>query len=154
MKGIFWLLGEPHQATPNSALSSLEYFACVLTADLYRQRKKVLLLASDQDHAQRLDEALWQFDASRFVPHNLPGEGPAFGAPVEINWQASQQRRPYWINTNAVVPEFINLKSGIKEWHDFVPADEAGKIAARERYKQLREMGVSLQTQPIPTDIK
>lgn len=156
MNAIFWLLSEQHQPPEHAAemnVSALDHYACVLTADLYRQKKKILLGAADQDRAHVLDEWLWQFEANRFIPHNLPGEGPHYGAPVEINWQPSSQRRACFVNTCHAIPDYVANLKGLNEWHDFVPNDEAGKIAARERYKALKQAGFQITTNPIPADI-
>lgn len=156
MKAVFWILSEQQQAPKHGAeqnVSALMHYACVLTADLYRQNKKIQLGTEDQEQAQLVDEWLWQFDAERFVPHNLPGEGPHYGTPVEINWQASQQRRTCFINLCNQVPDYQSSLKGVNEWHDFVPADDAGKKLARERYKQLKQLGFELTTNQIPESI-
>jgi len=153
MQAIFWLLSEQHQAPAHAASQQIDarlHYACVLTADLYRQKKKILVGVADQEQAHVVDEWLWQFEADRFIPHNLPGEGPHYGTPVEINWQPSQQRRGCFVNTCLQVPDYQPLLKGVTEWHDFVPADDAGKAAARERYKQLKQAGFQITTNPIP----
>lgn len=156
MQAVFWLLSEQHlvpEAGAEQGVSASVHYACVLTADLYRQNKKILIGTEGQDQAQLIDEWLWQFDAERFVPHNLPGEGPHYGTPVEINWESSQQRRQCFVNICQHVPDFASKLKGVTEWHDFVPADEAGKQAARDRYKQLKQLGFELSTNPIPASI-
>ncbi|NVK25930.1 MAG: DNA polymerase III subunit chi [Gammaproteobacteria bacterium] len=156
MNAVFWILSEQHQAPSHAAeqdVSAHLHYACVLTADLYRQNKKILFATENQDQAQLVDEWLWQFEAERFVPHNLPGEGPHYGTPVEINWQPSQQRRGCFVNLCAKVPDYHSQLKGLSEWHDFVPADEAGKALARERYKQLKQLGFQITTNPIPDTI-
>ncbi|GAA0302923.1 DNA polymerase III subunit chi [Psychrosphaera haliotis] len=156
MNVIFWLLSDKHSLPQTDEAKNILphwHYACVLTADLYRQHKKVLLGAQDQDHAHQLDEWLWQFEANRFIPHNLPGEGPHYGTPVEINWQPSPQRRQCFVNTNNHIPDFYQQLKGITEWHDFVPADDVGKAAARERYKTLKQAGFEITTSPIPDSI-
>ena len=156
MNVIFWLLSEQHQvpdAPDSDTISAHWHYACVLTADLYRQNRKILLATRDQDSAHVIDEWLWQFQADRFIPHNLPGEGPHYGTPVEINWEASRQRRQCLVNTCAELPEFYQSLKGYSEWHDFVPHDDAGKAAARERYKQLKQAGFQITTQAIPDSI-
>ena len=60
---------------------------CQLCADLFRANQRVFVYCPNQQDAEAVDEVLWQFDAERFVPHNLAGEGPSRGAPVEISWQ-------------------------------------------------------------------
>jgi len=156
MQVVFWLLNDQHKAPEHAAgqnIDPLLHYACVLTADLFRQHKKILLGVQDQDVAHVVDEWLWQFEADRFIPHNLPGEGPHYGTPVEINWQPSPQRRGCFVNTCPTIPDYLKNLKGLTEWHDFVPADEAGKAAARERYKLLKQAGFQLSTNPIPDSI-
>ncbi len=105
---------------------------CQLCADLYRANQRVLLFCANQQDAEALDEVLWQFDAERFVPHNLAGEGPPRGAPIEISWLPPKNSRQVLINLTATVPAFASRFSQIIE---FVPVDEAGKAAARQRFK-------------------
>ncbi len=48
------------------------------------QWKRVLVACETQQQAEKIDEALWQRDPHQFVPHNLAGEGPRYGAPVKF----------------------------------------------------------------------
>jgi DNA polymerase-3 subunit chi len=156
MNVIFWLLSEHHQAPKHAAeanVSARVHYACVLAADLFRQQKKIQVGVMDQEQAHVVDEWLWQFEADRFIPHNLPGEGPHYGTPVEINWEASRQRRGCFVNICDGIPDYFTQLKGLTEWHDFVPADEAGKKAARERYKQLKQAGYQVVTQDIPESV-
>ncbi len=156
MNAVFWLLNEQHQVPKHDSGLTITpelHYACVLTADLYRQNKKIQVGVENQAQAHTIDEWLWQFEADRFIPHNLPGEGPHYGTPVEINWQASTQRRGCFVNTCTELPDFVGQLKGLAEWHDFVPHDDAGKAAARERYKQLKQAGFQISTNPIPESI-
>lgn len=156
MNAIFWILSEQHNAPAHAQdanVSAQIHYACVLAADLYRQNKKLLIGVENQDQAHLVDDWLWQFEADRFIPHNLPGEGPHYGSPVEINWEPSQQRRGCFVNMCQTLPDYITKLKGLNEWHDFVPQDEAGKVAARERYKQLKQAGFNLTTNQIPDSI-
>ena len=79
---------------------------------------------------------LWAFDPDSFVPHNLIGEGPKQGAAVEISWQPPKNRRAVLINLTREVPNFANQFSHLI---DFVPADEALKEQARNRFRTCRQ---------------
>ena len=80
------------------------------------------------------------------MPHNLLGEGPKFGTPVEISWQAPLHPRPILINLSQKTPDFaINFQHII----DFVPFLEPQKIAARIRYSTYKKMGLTLSTQNV-----
>jgi len=120
--------------------------ACTIAAFFYSQNKKVFIYTDTQADAFAVDEYLWQFDGDSFVPHNLLGEGPKFGTPVEISWQAPTHPRPILINLSQNVPDFaINFQQII----DFVPFSEALKIAARTRYSTYKKMGLTLSTQTV-----
>ena len=110
---------------------------------MYRAKQRVFVYTADQQQAEAFDELLWQFDAERFVPHNLSGEGPRYGAPVEISWQAPRQNRHVLVNLADTVPAFANRFNQIIE---FVPADAQLKAQARERFKHYRQLGVTPQT--------
>jgi DNA polymerase-3 subunit chi len=139
----FYLLDETAVINGSPAHFAL---ACLLTTQSYRQKQRCLVYCQDQDHAQQFDELLWQLPVDAFVPHNLTGEGPVGGAPVEICWQAPAQfNRPVLINLSDHVPVFHQR---FKRVIDFVPALEELKPQARQRYKQYRAAGNQLETFP------
>ena len=122
--------------------------ACQLAAYYYQQNKKVFIYTENQQDAFTVDEYLWQFDGDSFVPHNLVGEGPRYGSPVEISWLAPQHPRAVLINLSQNIPEFnLNFQQII----DFVPAQEQLKINARMRYSAYKKLGHTLSTQDVKT---
>ena len=142
---IFYILPqEPQSDTPS--LSSHFAQACSIAAFYYLQNSKVFIYTDNQQDAFSVDEYLWQFDGDSFVPHNLLGEGPRYGTPVEISWQAPAHPRQILINLSASVPDFaVNFQQII----DFVPFAEPLKIAARTRYSTYKKMGLTLSTQTV-----
>lgn len=120
--------------------------ACELAAQSYRARKKCLVLCQEQAIAEQFDELLWALPAKGFVPHNLTGEGPKNGTPVEISWQLPTHfSRQVLINLTNAMPESA---SRFRQIYDFVPAEEHAKQQARERYKHYRAAGHQLETRP------
>ncbi len=67
-------------------LNAVEQLVCDVAAARWRAGKRILIACVDEAQATRIDEALWKRDPDSFVPHNLAGEGPRGGAPVEIAW--------------------------------------------------------------------
>ena len=107
--------------------------ACNLAARCFQNKQRCLVFCETKLLAEQFDELLWQFPSNRFVPHNLFGEGPVGGAPVEISWQAPKQfNRPVLINLALKMPDFHQRFNQI---YDFVPAQEQLKQQARDRYK-------------------
>ena len=139
----FYLLDETQQVNQQPAHFAL---ACLLATRSYRQKQKCLVFCENQQQAEQFDELLWQLPNDAFVPHNLTGEGPVGGAPVEICWQTpSQFNRPVLINLAETIPEFHQR---FRQVIDFVPGNEQLKLQARERYKQYRAAGNQLDTLP------
>ncbi len=141
----FYILPSSQAPDPGRAPEPL-YWACMLAQHLYLQNERVFVLAEDQAQAEALDELLFAFEADSFVPHNLVGEGPQGGAPVEIGWQAPKTRRSVLINLCDQAPSFA-LQSRLIV--DLVPNDEELKVQARERFKQYRAQGHALTTHDL-----
>jgi DNA polymerase-3 subunit chi len=120
--------------------------ACELAAKCYRNRQKCVVMCADKSSAESFDEMLWQQPLDSFVAHNLNGEGPKGGAPVEISWLAvTSSQRPVLINLADTLPADANR---FRQIFDFVPAEESAKQRARERYKQYRAAGLNMHTLP------
>ncbi len=130
----------------NTSLPAQLSWACELAAQCYRKRQRCLVWCESKEAAEQFDEFLWQQPVDGFVPHNLTGEGPANGAPVEICWQAPVQfSRPILIN---LCPEIPQSGQRFKLIYDFVPAQDDLKQQARERYKHYRAAGYQMDTRP------
>ncbi|NVK58275.1 MAG: DNA polymerase III subunit chi [Alteromonadaceae bacterium] len=143
----FYALAE-ESVTPEglASVSAVCAKACELTAELYAQKKKSVVLCVDQAQAEAVDELLWQLPAARFVPHNLTGEGPPGGAPVEIVWQQSAlPRKQCLINLSG---QMIENPNQYQQVIDFVPVEETAKQQARQRYKQFQQAGCQMQFLP------
>ncbi|KLV02236.1 DNA polymerase III subunit chi [Photobacterium aquae] len=142
----FYMIDETHLAADNDYLL---HFACHQAAMSYRQGQKVYILAESKAQAEHIDEYLWQQEPDNFVPHNLIGEGPRGGSPVEIGWPELRHsgRRGILINLSQHAPNFAVTFSQVI---DFVPCDEKLKQLARERYKLYRQAGIQLQTATAP----
>ncbi|RXK33192.1 DNA polymerase III subunit chi [Arsenophonus endosymbiont of Bemisia tabaci Asia II 3] len=146
-KATFYLIA---QLSSQAELESHEWLACQLAAENWRMGKRVLIACEDQIQAEKLDEILWQREPYQFVPHNLAGEGPRYGAPVELCWltKRGNSARDILINLQST---FANFATAFHEVIDFVPIDENLKQLARERYKTYRSMGFHLIMAPPPT---
>lgn len=136
--GIFYVLDGLDEA------QQLELF-CQVIAERWRELGSVRVWCRDQQHAEALDEALWQQPADAFVPHNLVGEGPSQGAPVELCWPEAPvgpRRCKVVVNFMPTAPQFAGAQLVL----DQVPSDPEARQAARERFKWYRQQGVQLST--------
>ncbi|NTS75553.1 DNA polymerase III subunit chi [Catenovulum sp. SM1970] len=139
----FYLFDETYEQVEN--VPAHIDFACRLAAHCYRQNQKIFIYTGDQTQANQVDEYLWQFDAQSFVAHNLQGEGPKFGSPVEIGCEVPKGSRQILINLSPSMPDFAKRYPQV---FDFVPHQEELKQVARERYKQYKQSGHQLTTEP------
>tara|TARA_R110002060_G_scaffold77710_1_gene89520 strand:+ start:567 stop:1037 length:471 start_codon:yes stop_codon:yes gene_type:complete len=143
-KVTFYLLEREAEATSQQPAHLA--LACQLAAQCFSNKQRCVVMCQSQAQAEQFDELLWQLPNDRFVPHNLTGEGPQAGTPVEICWQRpSQFNKPVLINLADNMPDFHSKFSRI---FDFVPAADALKQQARERYKHYRAAGHQLDTLP------
>ena len=145
---MFYIMPEQSDplTKPDVALNCQDYHlqACLQAAFYYRQKQRVFVFTDNQDSSHIIDELLWSFDPESFVPHNLIGEGPKGGAPVEIGHSPSRSRRPVLINLASQVPNFAGNYQTII---DFVPSDEALKQLARDRFRHYKQLGFIVETQ-------
>jgi DNA polymerase-3 subunit chi len=150
---MFYSIEEQSKITDVSDEQLHLHYACLQAAYFYRQNQRVFIYTQDQESAHNIDEMLWAFDPTSFVPHNLIGEGPKQGAAVEISWQAPTNRRAVLINLTSDVPNFANQFSHLI---DFVPADETLKEQARNRFRTCRQWNFNVAHQvasaPQPID--
>ncbi|MDT9587212.1 MAG: DNA polymerase III subunit chi [Candidatus Arsenophonus melophagi] len=139
-KTIFYLI---EQLPLQAKLKNHECLACQLAAEYWKIGKRVLIACEDQIQAKKLDKILWQRESHQFIPHNLAGEGPRYGSPVELSWskKRSSSDRDILINLQLTVADFA---LAFNEIIDFVPIDENLKRLARERYKTYRNMGFNV----------
>lgn len=131
--------------TTVDGLSAVEQLVCEIAAERWRSGKRVLIACEDEKQAYRLDEALWARPAESFVPHNLAGEGPRGGAPVEIAWPQKRSSSPRDILIS-LRTSFADFATAFTEVIDFVPYEDSLKQSARDRYKAYRVAGFNLNT--------
>jgi len=113
---------------------------CELSAEFYQQGLRVFVATNDVKTAEQLDELMWQLPTDQFIPHNLQGEGPHYGAPIEIGHQPPQTRRQILINLCHPLPQFAVKFTQII---DFIPNEPAQKQQARERFHQYRLLNLA-----------
>jgi DNA polymerase-3 subunit chi len=51
--------------------SRMEIRACEIAEGNYARRKRVQIIALDQEQAERLDDLLWTYKPDTFIPHGL-----------------------------------------------------------------------------------
>ncbi len=146
---MFYVLPDNLQSPEENDITHF-FQACLHASICYRKNQRVYVYTNDQESAHSIDEMLWSFEPDSFVPHNLVGEGPVQGAPVEIGFQAPKNRRPTLINLAGQVPNFASNYSQII---DFVPTQPSLKAQARERFKHYKQLGFHIETHKVASEV-
>lgn len=122
--------------------------AAELSVEKVNMRQKTTILCATQSQAEALDEFIWQYPADQFVPHNLHGEGPDLGTPLEIIWLDAYNKVSSLKNRTVLIclaQTFIDGFNQFAQIVDFVSVDESAKALARQRYKQYKAAGCQLE---------
>jgi len=146
-QALFYLMPSV-SPTRENATEQVYRLACELAQHAYVKQQQVYLHCQSREQAYAIDELLWQFEPTAFVPHNLKGEGPVTGAPVEIGFDTlgPNKNRHLVINLADQVPSFaVDFGQII----DFVADDTGLKAIARDRYRQYKNLGIALCTQDL-----
>ena len=113
---------------------------CELARKAHDANLWTLVLARDDEQAQRLDELLWEFDADAYIPHQLAGDEEDELTPVLIATpDADTPMRALVINLRdePVAGDFERVL-------EVVPADDSARGPLRERWKQYQSRGLEL----------
>lgn len=147
----FYALNEASAST-DDAFSPEIALTATLTYDFIQKRKRVTIVCASQAQAEMLDEHLWKQPSDKFIPHNLYGEGPDMGTPVQIIWEPVYGQQKQLKNKQVVIclsQSMINLNQGVGIIIDFVPNEDELKAKARERYKAYKQAGLQLEYNTI-----
>lgn len=125
---------------PDITLEQRALFSCRLIEKIHKLGHGVYLHTQDQPQAEALDELLWQFQASSFIPHEIGGEHTC---PVQIGWRSVALEHSdtiaastVLINLADVVPSFFNNFQRIAEIVVQLPAVLTSTRNAWRYYQQ------------------
>jgi DNA polymerase III subunit chi len=121
-------------------------FACRLAERAVEQGVRVYLQTAGHAEAQRLDELLWTFNDRSFLAHEIYTGEPASHPLVMIMLGAASapaSHRQLLVNLTDSLPADVD---GFERIAEIVDVDPERKRASRERYKQYRERGCTLES--------
>jgi DNA polymerase-3 subunit chi len=110
---------------------------CELAKRAFESGQPTLILARSADQADALDEKLWEFDDTVFIPHQLAGDDDDAVTPVLIAAPSvTTPDRTLVINLrDECAPGLFDRVLEV------VPADEAQRLGSRERWKTYKAAG-------------
>jgi DNA polymerase-3 subunit chi len=118
--------------------------ACRVAAKAASQGRKVIVYAPDETIARSIDRMLWTTPPTGFLPHVAAGHRLAGETPVVIAGEAgTPPHEDVLVNLHdEQPPNFARFQRLV----EIVGRDEAGKRAARERFRFYRDRGYELHT--------
>lgn len=162
MQISFYVLGERYMkqdATAASTVSAVDAeavlnFVCRLTQTVLNKSEHSLVIVDDQrDRLQALDEQLWSFDATSFIPHNLICDeqvtAEKLTAPVTLLSSLPPNFDGVVLN---LAPTALTLSpSGMLPDRilEIITPDEVSKQQGRDKYRAYRDLGFELIYYPI-----
>jgi DNA polymerase III subunit chi len=111
---------------------------CELVKKAYAAEQPTLVLARSRDQAEQLDEKLWEFDESAFIPHQVVGDADddAITAVLILPPDMQTPDRPLVVNLRDECAPGL-----FERVLEVIPADEAERAGSRERWKTYKAAG-------------
>jgi DNA polymerase-3 subunit chi len=115
--------------------------ACRLAEQAVDQGQRVFVRATQSTDAKRIDDLLWTFGDRSFLPHEMASGGAPTHARVRVLIGESPPRDFRDVVINLSTDASTDLE-GVTRIAELVPNDAQRKLAARERFKYYRTLGL------------
>ena len=110
---------------------------CELAKRAFASEQPTLILARSREEAEALDEKLWEFDDSAFIPHQIAGDDDdAICAVLIIPPEIATTDRALVINLRDECAPGL-----FERVLEVVAADEAQRLGSRQRWKTYQQAG-------------
>jgi DNA polymerase-3 subunit chi len=117
-------------------------FACRLAAKAVAQNMRVLVFAPDGGVARKIDQLLWTWQATGFLPHCHVCDPLAAETPVLVaNDDSALPHDQVLLNLHHEQPGFF---SRFQRLIEIVGSDDADRGPARERFRFYRDRGYEI----------
>ena len=122
-----------------------ERFTCRLARKVFGLGQALHIHAGDEVQLARLDEMLWTFSDTSFLPHARLGATPA--APITLDCTSPPEPVPgLLINLADEIPAFFSRFERLAE---VVGGDPASRNMGREHFRFYRDRGYALQVHDV-----
>lgn len=123
----------------NDEASKRLQLACRLLEKAYLRGHSVFVYCAIEKEAQQLDELLWTYKDSSFIPHTLKEQNPTLFSPIHLGCSLpSSKEISYEILLNLspdIPPSFSHFHRII----EIVPQHETAKEISRRHYRFYRQ---------------
>ncbi len=120
-------------------------FACRLADKAFRHGHRVYIHTASAEHASEIDELLWSFRPSSFIPHGLQ-DAPDSDR-VAIGWGSDPgEAHNFMINLKLEVPGFVGRVERVAE---VVVQDPAIRDPLRQSWKYYKDRGYPIKNNKL-----
>lgn len=131
----------------NGAAAQLN-FTCRLVEKAYKNGHKILIHTTDEKQAGTIDDLLWTWRETSFIPHEIATLSSTDDCPVTINYQPEppSDQGDVLVNLTNEVPSFFSRFNRVTE---IVDSSEQCRQSARNRYRFYQKQGYCPQSHDI-----
>lgn len=125
----------------HSQVNDKIHYSCRLIRKARAANCQILVLSQDQQQAQALDQALWNFSASDFLPHVMLDSPLAQQTPILIT-TTLQTALPHYdllINLSQHLPENFQQFNRVIE---VISQQEDDAASGRQRFRLYQQQGI------------
>lgn len=118
---------------------------CRVTEKAWKNKHQVFIRCTDNVNVETMDELLWKFSDTSFVPHERQNE--SIESPVIIGEKVEEMK-----NSDVLVNLGIDVPNAVSKFHRVVePAgyNEESRNEARERYRYYKDRGFPIFTHKV-----
>jgi DNA polymerase-3 subunit chi len=132
----------------SESLDKRDEFACKLIEKAYRSACYCYVLTDDAAQSHKINELLWTFRASSFIPHQLyDGTRPELKNIILIGSSAAPTGWQHTVvNLSTNCPEDF---SNITRVLEILENNETTRMPGRRRYSQYQKAGIPITTHHI-----
>jgi len=124
------------------------HVAARLSDKAFKQGHRIFINANDETQARELDQLLWTFRPSSFLPHGLAGEEHSEN--IAIAWgQEPQSHNDLLINLNLEIPTFFSRFNRVAE---VVTQDPKSLAALRKSWTFYKDRGYQLEKHDLKVE--
>jgi DNA polymerase IIIc chi subunit len=150
---------------PGSTFAELVQFACKLCEKVFKSGHTIKLLCEDEAQTLLLDDSLWSFSATSFIPHQI-SQNPTSDFPIAICASNAEQHSDKSNHgpgddqsesiKDADVVMYLSPQLALRESLSknarqllLVPNTPEETSAAREAFKKLKASGFQIETHDL-----
>lgn len=131
-----------------------DLFLCKLIEKVYLRKHKLYVHCEDQKEAELLDELLWTYKDTSFIPHNLIDEGPNEPPPIQLGYKNPPSHGDVLINLSNQVPEFHSRFKRVLEVFSSSDSSNQNKAIYQEHLKIYQQQNFEVTTHTINQEKK